>query len=69
MNRLLKVEGEENSFLLLEDVIKYYCEDIFSMYEIVDSTVMSITRNADIDTDYDIGFDESMDYKQFMKNL
>lgn len=69
MNRLLKVEGLRNSFLLLEDIIKHYCEDIFSMYKVLDSTVMSITRNADIDTDYDIGFDESMDYKQFMKKL
>lgn len=69
MNRLLKIDGEENSFLLLEDIIKYYCSEIFSMYKVVDSTVMAITRNADIDTDYDIGFDENMDYRQFMKRL
>ncbi len=69
VNRLLKVEGLDNTFLLLEDIIKYYCAEIFSMYKVVDSTVMAITRNADIDTDYDIGFDESMDYRQFMKKL
>lgn len=69
MKRILEIEGEENSFLLLEDVIKYYSSEIFSMYKVLDSTVMSITRNADIDTDYDVAFDENIDYRQFMKKL
>ena len=37
------------------------------MYKVLDSTVISITRNADIDTDYDMSFDENADYRQFMK--
>lgn len=59
----------ENTFLLLEDIIEYFCKDIFSMYKVLDSTVISITRNADIDTDYDMSFDENADYRQFMKKL
>ena len=69
INRLLEVEGMENTFLLLEDIIEYFCKDIFSMYKVLDSTVISITRNADIDTDYDMSFDENADYRQFMKKL
>lgn len=69
ISRLLEVEGMENTFLLLEDIIEYFCKDIFSMYKVLDSTVISITRNADIDTDYDMSFDENADYRQFMKKL
>lgn len=69
IKRLLEVEGLENTFILLEDVIEYFCKDIFSMYKVLDSTILSVTRNADIDTDYDISFGEEIDYKQFMKKL
>lgn len=69
INRLLKIEGRENDFILLEDIIENFASEIFSMYKVLDSTVICITRNADIDTDYEVADEERMDYRQYMKKL
>lgn len=68
IDRLIVLNKEQNRFLLLEDVISYFVSSIFSMYKVIDCTVMCITRNADIDTDLEI-YDNSTDYKQHMKKL
>ena len=68
IDRIIVLDKEKNSYLLLEDIILYFVQDIFSMYKFIDSTVMCITRNADIDTDLEI-YDDSTDYRQHMKKL
>ena len=68
IDRIIVLDKEKNTFLLLEDIILYFAQDIFSMYKFIDSTVMCITRNADIDTDLEI-YDDSTDYRQHMKKL
>ena len=68
IDRIIVLDKEKNSYLLLEDIILYFAQDIFSMYKFIDSTVMCITRNADIDTDLEI-YDDSTDYRQHMKKL
>lgn len=67
-NRIILLNREKTSYLLLEDVILYFAESIFSMYKVIDNTVMCITRNADIDTDLEI-YDDNTDYRQHMKKL
>ena len=68
IDRIIVLDKEKNSYLLLEDIILYFAQDIFLMYKFIDSTVMCITRNADIDTDLEI-YDDSTDYRQHMKKL
>lgn len=68
IDRIIVLDKEKNIYLLLEDIILYFAQDIFSMYKFIDSTVMCITRNADIDTDLEI-YDDSTDYRQHMKKL
>ena len=68
IDRIIVLDKEKNSYLLLEDIILYFAQDIFSMYKFIDSTVMCVTRNADIDTDLEI-YDDSTDYRQHMKKL
>ena len=68
IDRIIVLDKEKNSYLLLEDIILYFAQDVFSMYKFIDSTVMCITRNADIDTDLEI-YDDSTDYRQHMKKL
>lgn len=68
VDRIVVLDAEKRIYLLLEDIISYFAESIFSMYKVLDSTVMCITRNADIDTDLEI-YDDSTDYRQHMKKL
>lgn len=69
LKRLVPVEGRENSFVLLEKVIEYFAADFFTMYKVQDTTVLCVTRNADIDTEYEVSDDDHMDYRQYMKKL
>ena len=68
IDRIIVLDKEKGIYLLLEDIILYFAQTIFSMYKFIDSTVMCITRNADIDTDLEI-YDDSTDYRQHMKKL
>lgn len=68
LNRIIVLDKEHGKYLLLEDVILYFAQNIFSMYKFLDSTIMCVTRNADIDTDLEI-YDSSIDYRQHMKKL
>ena len=68
IDRIVVLDKENGIYLLLEDIILYFAQSIFSMYKFVDSTIMCITRNADIDTDLEI-YDDSIDYRQHMKKL
>ncbi|MCL1984776.1 MAG: polyphosphate kinase 1 [Methanomassiliicoccaceae archaeon] len=53
-------------FVLLEDVIRHFAHIVFRPYEIVDRTVLTVTRNADINTE---DHDEDVDYRVFMQAL
>lgn len=69
LNRLVPVEGRGNTFVLLERIIEYFAADIFTMYKVQACTVLCVTRNADIDTEYEVSDDDHMDYRQYMKKL
>lgn len=69
LKRLVPIEGREKSFILLEKVIEYFTSDVFAMYKVQASTVLCVTRNADIDTEYEVSDDDHMDFRQYMKKL
>ena len=67
IQRLYFLPGEERRFLLAEDIIRFYAEKVFQIYKVSHAAVICVTRNADLDTD--AGFDEDLDYRQYMSNM
>jgi polyphosphate kinase len=67
LERIIFLEGTSR-FVLLEDVIYYFSHIAFKPYKVQDKTILSVTRNADINTEQGI-IDEDIDYRQFMQKL
>jgi polyphosphate kinase len=59
---------ENGDYILLEDILLYYCENIFKKYTILERAVISVTRNADIDT-VEEQFDADEDFLDHMEKL
>ncbi len=55
-------EGNDISFVLVEDIISHYAQEIFENYKIDEKALMRITRNADIDVDE--SYDSELDFRQ-----
>jgi len=59
---------KDGSYILLEDILLHYAEKIFKKYGILEKAVISVTRNADLDT-VDEHFDVDEDYRAHMTKL
>ncbi len=57
-------ESSDINYVLVEDVISHYADEIFSNYKIEEKALMRITRNADIDVDE--SYDSELDFRQNM---
>ena len=72
MERLIHLNGSSKSdslrFILLEDLILHFAESAFGSYAILEKTIISITRNADLGTEVEL-LDEDIDFRQHMKTL
>lgn len=55
-------------YIGIEEVIKNYYDDIFSMYEVEDKVIFRVTRNSDINVD-DEAFEIENDFRNKMKKL
>ena len=66
-NRLIAIPGHKRSYLLIEDMVLHFLPLIFRRYEIAESAVIRITRNADIDADS--MYDEDLDYRELMEQM
>lgn len=51
INRLLKLPGDENNFILLEEVVKNNLKSLFNGYEILETGFFRITRDEDLTID------------------
>ncbi|HWT76074.1 MAG TPA: polyphosphate kinase 1 [Mobilitalea sp.] len=60
--------GEQIRYVMTEKIILYYLKDIFGMYKIVNSAIISVTRNADISAD-DEGFEVDDNFRERMKKV
>ena len=60
--------GENVRYILMEKIIYEYAEQILSMFNLVDKTIISVTRNADISPE-DEEFDDDDDYRHHMKKI
>ena len=66
--RLILLPGNSTRYILTEQVLLEYAEDIFSMYTVSDKTILTVTRNADINPD-DENFEVDDDYRHHMKQV
>ncbi len=68
VSRIVVLPEGQLHYITAEEIILGYCEQIFSIYEVKEKTILSVTRNADIDTDVGLA-DEDFDYRLHMKKL
>ena len=54
--------------MFTSDVVSYFADTIFNSYKILESTVFSVTRNADISSG-DEAFDVDEDFRDAMQQL
>jgi len=68
LDRMVFLDDGNCRFVLLEDLILYFADLAFDVYAVTEKNVISVTRNADLDTEEAL-LDEDIDYRQHMKNL
>ncbi len=68
VNRIIVLPEGQLHYITAEEIILGYCEQIFSIYQVTEKTIICVTRNADINTDVGLA-DEDFDYRQHMKKL
>ncbi|MCL1805521.1 MAG: polyphosphate kinase 1 [Clostridiales bacterium] len=61
--------GDGCRYVLLEDLIRHFAHIAFAPFNVMERTILAVTRNADINTEEDSVVDEDVDYRQYMKNL
>jgi polyphosphate kinase len=66
----LPSKSEAIRFILAEDLILYYLDEVFNNYIITGKTIFKITRNADLDVNEAV-FDEDMelDFREIMEEM
>ncbi|MDR3643662.1 MAG: RNA degradosome polyphosphate kinase, partial [Clostridia bacterium] len=67
LERVYMVPGSKG-FLLAEDIVLRYADQVFSNYSVEAKAAFRVTRNADIDINEGL-FDEDTDYRDFMQEL
>ena len=65
--RLVQVPGEEETYMLAEELILHFISKVFKGYFVKAKSLIRVTRNADIDAD--ALYDEDLDYRDFMADI
>lgn len=55
-------------YILTEQIIKYYFQDIYHDWQVKNTAIICVTRNADLTMESEI-LDEDLDYKDSMKKI
>lgn len=55
-------------FLLMEDILLHYANLVFDRFQLLDKSILCVTRNADINTEEGL-LDEDIDYRMYMKKI
>jgi polyphosphate kinase len=66
--RIVLLKNSLMRYILIEDIILNYVDKIFEMYKVQEQTIISVTRNADINPD-DEALDFEEDFRHHMKKL
>ena len=65
--RLIDIPTRKGTFMLSEELILHFLTQMFKNYEVVQKSLLRVTRNADIDTE--TIYDEDMGYREAMEQL
>ena len=68
VERMIFLAGEGRRYVLLEDIILYFCDELFENYTVEEKAVLCITRSADINPDDEI-YESTDDYRTHMKKI
>lgn len=68
VDRMIFLNKEKTRFILAEEVIEKYCDDIFENYSIEAKTILCVTRSADINPDDEM-YETTDDYREHMKQV
>ena len=68
LDRIVPLKGGHMRYILVEDVILSFAERIFEMYAVDEKSIISVTRNADINPD-DETYDFEEDFRHHMKKI
>jgi polyphosphate kinase len=68
LDRIVFLKNGLARYILVEDIILKYAEKIFEMYSVVEKSIISVTRNADINPD-DETYDFEEDFRHHMKKI
>ncbi|MDO5849080.1 MAG: polyphosphate kinase 1 [Methanobrevibacter sp.] len=68
LDSLVFLPGEGFNFILMENIILHYADQIFTNYSVKFKTVMSVTRNADISFLHE-QIDSDDDYRELVKKI
>ena len=66
--RLVRLPSSPGKFVLAEDIILHFVDQLFTKYKVKNKAVIRITRSADIDED-DHSLAEYDDYREMMETL
>jgi polyphosphate kinase len=66
--KYVPLPGEPLQYVLTEKIILHYLKDIFSMYKIENSAIISVTRNADISAEDEV-FEVDDNFRERMKKV
>lgn len=66
--RIVFLPFDKTKFVLVEELVLKYCEQIFQSYVVVGKTTFRVTRNADINVEEAL-YDHDMDYRSAMEEL
>ncbi len=67
LSRLIQIPAHRRAYLLLEDLVLHFLHLVYRRYEIAESSIIRLTRNADIDADS--MYDEDLDYRELMEQM
>ncbi|MCL1896671.1 MAG: polyphosphate kinase 1, partial [Clostridiales bacterium] len=68
LDRVVPLDGPGCRFVLLEDMIHYFADLAFGIYELVEKYIIAVTRNADLNMEDDL-LDDGVDYRSYMKDM
>ncbi len=65
--RLIPIPGKQDAYMLSEELILHFLPKVFQGYQVIEKTVLRVTRNADIDVNK--AYDEDLDYREHMAQI
>ena len=69
IKRMIQLSRKPFRFVLAEDVILKYASEVFENYNVLEKSIIRVTRNADICEDDDSLLDNDFDFRDVMEEL